>query len=186
MADTAAQSERVDPRARFVDFDGLDWDEFPAACRVDGRPLGETPSSIARQSSLRATRTPTFVYCRSTSEEIDQDRFPPIGQWSDTEYDRAVRLTREARAARDGALAERAFQAESAELGSIPISERLALVDFQLLSLDQFPPITDWHEEHWWQAMMATYSDWMHRRIDAGEGRDGQPRSGIRWHVGSR
>ncbi len=168
MADTAVQPELADPRARFVDFEGLDWDEFPPLAKwTDDHwrdAIFDSPAIIPPGDPHA-----DFRLLQIDFREIDQDLFPPIGQWSDTEYDRAVRQTREGRAARDGAPAERAFQAESVELGSIPISERLALVDFQLLSLDQFPPIADWHEEHWWQAMMATYSEWMDRRIDAGE-----------------
>lgn len=168
MADKAVQPERADPRARFVDFDGLDWDEFP--------PFAEWTDDHWRDAVFDSPAAippgdphADFRLLQIDFREIDQDRFPPIGQWSDTEYDRAVRRTREARSSRDGALPERTFQDESVELSSIPISERLELVDFQLLSLDQLPPIGEWHEEHWWQAIMSTYSAWMHRRIEAGE-----------------
>ena len=168
MADIAVQGERADPRARFVDFDGLDWDEFP--------PLAEWTDDHWRDAIFDSPATippgephADFRLLQIDFREIDQDRFPPIGQWSDAEYDRAVRQTREVRASRVGALPERTFADESVELSSIPISERLALVDFQLLCLDQFPPIGEWHEEHWWQAMMSTYSAWMHDCIDDGE-----------------
>lgn len=168
MADAAAQAERADPRARFVDFDGLDWDEFP--------PLAEWTDDHWRDAIFDSPAEiqpgephADFRLLQIDFREIDQDRFPPIGQWSDAEYDRAVRQTREARASRDGASPERTFQDESAELSSIPIGERLELVDFQLLCLDQLPPIGEWHEEHWWQAMMSTHSAWMQRRIEDGE-----------------
>ena len=168
MVNTAVQPERTDPRARFVDFDGLEWDEFP--------PLAEWTDDHWRDAIFDSPATippgdphADFRLLQIDFREIDQDRFPPIAQWSDTEYDSAVRQTRKALASRDGALPERTFQDKSVELSSIPISERLELVDFQLLSLDQFPPIGEWHEEHWWQAMMSTYSAWMHRRIEDGE-----------------
>ena len=168
MANTALQPERADPRARFVDFDGLDWDDFP--------PLAEWTDDHWRDAIFDSPAAippgdphADFRLLQIDFRAIDQDLFPPITQWSDQEYDRAVRQTREARALRDGALPERTFQDESVELSSIPISERLSLVDFELLALDQFPPIGEWHEEHWWQAMMSTYSEWMHHRIEDGE-----------------
>lgn len=168
MADSAVPRERADPRARFVDFDGLDWDEFP--------PLDEWTDDHWRDAIFDSPAVippgdphADFRLLQIDFREIDQNGFPPVGRWSDTEYDRAVRETREARASRVGALPERTFRDESVQFGSIPIHERLALVDFQLLSLDQFPPIGEWHEEHWWQAMMATYSGWMQDRIENGE-----------------
>ena len=168
MAGTIVQPGRSDPRARFVDFDVLDWDEFP--------PLADWTDDHWRDAIFDSPATippgdphADFRLLQIDFREIDQDRFPPLIEWSDQEYDRAVRQTREARASMDGASPERAFQDESVQLSSIPISERLALVDFRLLALDQFPPIGEWHEEHWWQAMMSTYSDWMRHRIEDGE-----------------
>ena len=168
MAGTIVQPGRSDPRARFVDFDVLDWDEFP--------PLADWTDDHWRDAIFDSPATippgdphADFRLLLIDFREIDQDRFPPLIEWSDQEYDRAVRQTREARASMDGASPERAFQDESVQLSSIPISERLALVDFRLLALDQFPPIGEWHEEHWWQAMMSTYSDWMRHRIEDGE-----------------
>ncbi len=168
MVDAAVQPERADPRARFVDFDGLDWDEFPPLAEwTDDHwrdAIFDSPAAIAPGEPHA-----DFRLLQIDFRDIDLDRFPPIGQWSDAEYDRAVRETREARGSRDGAQLERAFQDESAELSSISIDERLELVDFELLCLDQFPPIGEWHEEHWWQALMATYSAWMQDRIEDGE-----------------
>ena len=168
MANTVLQPEHADPRARFVDFDGLDWGEFP--------PLAEWTEDHWRDAIFDSPATippgaphADFRLLQIDFRDIDHDRFPPIGQWSDTEYDRAVQQTREARDSRDRALPDRAFRDEAVELSSIPISERLELIDFQLLTLDQLPPIGEWHEEHWWQAMMSTHSAWMHRRIEAGE-----------------
>jgi 3'-phosphoadenosine 5'-phosphosulfate sulfotransferase (PAPS reductase)/FAD synthetase len=168
MANTVVHQGGADPRTRFVDFDGLDWDEFP--------PLAEWTDDDWRDAIFDSPAIippgdphADFRLLQIDFREIDQDRFPPIGQWSDTEYDRAVRETREARALRDGALPERTFQDESVDFSSIPISERLECVDFQLLSLDQFPPIGEWHEEHWWQAMMAAYLEWMQHRIEDDE-----------------
>ena len=155
MGEIVVQAEGADPRARFVDFDGLDWDEFP--------PLGEWTDDHWRDAIFDSPAIippgephADFRLLKIDFREIDHDRFPPIARWSDTEYDRAVRETREALASRDGALPERILQDDSVELSSIPISERLEFVDFRLLPLDQFPPIGEWHEEHWWQALMST------------------------------
>lgn len=124
MANTALQPERADPRARFVDFDGLDWDEFP-----------------------------------------------PLAEWTDVEYDQAVRDTRDARDSRGGPLLREDYPEESIEISTVLINERLCGIDFSLLALDHFPPIGEWHAEHWWEAMTITHLEWQSQQepVDEGE-----------------
>lgn len=168
MANTGVELELADSRARFVDFDGLDWDEFP--------PLGEWTDDHWRDAIFDSPATippgdphADFRLGRIDFRELALDSFPEIGDWSDADYDLAVQQTRSAHERHGATALERQHEDEPAELNALSLKECLQLIDFELLFLEQLPPIEDWHDEHWWQAMMATYSAWMHRRIEDGE-----------------
>lgn len=168
MADAGVQPGRGDPRARFVDFEGLDWDEFP--------PLSEWTDDHWRDAIFDSPAIippgephADFRLARIDFRELALDSFPAIGDWSDADYDLAVQQTRSAREQRGAAVIERQYEDDPAELSALSLGQRLQLIDFELLLLDQLPPIGEWHEEHWWQAMISTYSAWMHRRIEDGE-----------------
>lgn len=168
MTDSSVQPGRADARARFVDFDGLDWDEFP--------PLEEWTDDHWRDAIFDSPATippgdphADFRLGRIDFRELALGSYPEIGDWSDADYDLAVQQTRSACQQRGGAALERQYEDEPAELNKLSVNERLQSIDFGLLLLDQLPPIGEWHNEHWWQAMMSTYSAWMHRRIEDGE-----------------
>jgi len=168
MADTDGKSGLADRRARFVDFDGLDWDEFPPQAEwTDDHwrdAIFDSPAAIPPGDPHA-----DFRLARIDFRELALDGFPDIGEWSDADYDLAVQQTRSARDQRGAAALERQYEDEPAELSALSLGERLQLIDFEMLILDQLPPIREWHEEHWWQAMMSTYSAWMHRRIEDGD-----------------
>ncbi len=157
-----------DPRARFVDLDQLHLGELPPFEQwtdddwMDA--IHDAPAPIAPGEPHA-----DFRLLQVDFRELDVDQYPPIAEWSDVEYDRAVRDTRAAQAERGGPLPSENYREESVDLRTVPIERRLCLIDFSLLALDHLPPLGDWHAEHWWEAIMVTYSDWMSLRIENGE-----------------
>ncbi len=170
MTNLIPEAIRVDARSRFVDLDRLDLAEFPPFEQWTDEDwmdaIHDAPVPIAPGEPHADFRL-LQIDCR----ELALDQYPPLAEWSDVEYDQAVRDTRDARESRGGPLPSDDYLEESIELSTVLINERLCGIDFSLLALDHFPPIAEWHNEHWWEALTITRLEWLSKQepVDEGE-----------------
>ena len=77
-------------------------------------------------------------------DALDLDDFPPLEEWSEFDWQEAIRITRYDRAL-------------TAHQPGDP-DPRLHLIDLQLLDLDKLPPLEAWSEDEWDDAMLITRS----------------------------
>lgn len=75
-------------------------------------------------------------------DALDLDGFPPLEEWSEFDWQEAIRITRY----------DRALEAHRPG----DPDPRLHLIDLRLLDLDKFPPLEEWSEDHWDEAMLIT------------------------------